>query len=193
MSQCTSAFEMYLPILVTFHTQSISSHIKVWETLYFANLFKIKFKVTLNIGVTKVWPLFMFTPPIHLCSPLFALPHPCLHSPLPPSFIRICSCTSFAIAAVAAGADAAIAHPTLFVPTCSCSHLHLHVLALCLFVLTCLCTLLPLCSFIPTHLCLIGCAGSWSPLFGLHLCSFILVQAHSGSPASCLFKYQIHN
>jgi hypothetical protein len=26
----------------------------VWETLYFANLFKIKFKVTLNIGVTKV-------------------------------------------------------------------------------------------------------------------------------------------
>jgi hypothetical protein len=28
----------------------------VWETLYFANLFKIKLKVTLNIGVTEVLP-----------------------------------------------------------------------------------------------------------------------------------------
>jgi len=37
-----------------FHTQNISSRIKVRETLYFANPFKIKFKVTLNIGVTEV-------------------------------------------------------------------------------------------------------------------------------------------
>ena len=27
----------------------------MWETLYFANVFKIKFKVTLNIGVTEVY------------------------------------------------------------------------------------------------------------------------------------------
>jgi hypothetical protein len=44
-----------LPISVVFHTQSISSRIKVRETLYFANPFKIKFKVTLNIGVTEVY------------------------------------------------------------------------------------------------------------------------------------------
>ena len=46
---------MDLPILVTFHTQSINSRIKVQETLYFANPFKIKFKVTfVNIGVSVV-------------------------------------------------------------------------------------------------------------------------------------------
>ena len=54
MSQCTSTFEVDLPILVAFYTQSISSSIKVRETLYFANPFRIKFKVTLNIGVTEV-------------------------------------------------------------------------------------------------------------------------------------------
>ena len=60
MSQCTSTFEVDLPILVAFHTQSIISHIKVRETLYFANLFKIKFKVTLNIGVTEGVTKFKF-------------------------------------------------------------------------------------------------------------------------------------
>ena len=55
MSQHTSTFEADLPISVVFHTQSISSCIKVQETLYFANPFRIKLKVTLNIGVTKVY------------------------------------------------------------------------------------------------------------------------------------------
>ena len=45
---------MDLPISVAFYTQSISSRIKVREILYFANPFRIKFKVTLNIGVTDV-------------------------------------------------------------------------------------------------------------------------------------------
>ena len=59
---------MDLPISVTFYTQSISSSTKVRETLYFANLFRIKFKVTLNIGVTEVFALCCpVLPSIALC------------------------------------------------------------------------------------------------------------------------------
>ena len=49
-----STFEVVIPILVAFHTQSLRPHLRVQKTLYLANLFRIKFKVTLNIGPAEV-------------------------------------------------------------------------------------------------------------------------------------------
>jgi hypothetical protein len=49
-----STFEVGIPILVAFHTQSLKPHLKVRKTLYLVNPFRIKFKVTLNIGPTEV-------------------------------------------------------------------------------------------------------------------------------------------
>ena len=59
-----STFEVVLPILVAFHTQSLRPHLRVRKTLYLVNPFRIKSKVTLNIGLTEVlygsWPLYYF-------------------------------------------------------------------------------------------------------------------------------------
>ena len=49
-----STFEVGIPILVAFHTQSLRPHLKVRKTLYLVNPFRIKFKVTLNIGPAEV-------------------------------------------------------------------------------------------------------------------------------------------
>jgi len=49
-----STFEVVLPILVAFHTQSLRPHLRVRKTLYLVNPFRIKFKVTLNIGPAEV-------------------------------------------------------------------------------------------------------------------------------------------
>ena len=49
-----STFEVVISILVAIHTQSLRPHLNVRETLYLVNPFRIKFKVTLNIGVPKV-------------------------------------------------------------------------------------------------------------------------------------------
>jgi hypothetical protein len=49
-----STFEGVIPILVAFHTQSLRPHLRVRKTLYLVNPFKIKFKVTLNIGPAEV-------------------------------------------------------------------------------------------------------------------------------------------
>ena len=49
-----STFEVVIPILVAFHAQSLRPHLRVQKTLYLVNPFKIKFKVTLNIGPAEV-------------------------------------------------------------------------------------------------------------------------------------------
>ena len=49
-----STFEVVIFILVAIHTQSLRPHLNVQKTLYLVNLFRIKFEVTLDIGVLEV-------------------------------------------------------------------------------------------------------------------------------------------